>query len=392
MPLLSDRATDPLRPGGPRAASRRRFFQIASRVALLAAVPLAGCANNPPSPTDSGASGAASPAAASSAAASGASSGPKNAADVKAGLVTDVGGINDQSFNASAWHGLQRAGKDLGIQIKYTESRQNADYVANLTRFAQAGYDVVFAVGFKMQDALAEVAPRYPNVEFAIIDGDAPNLPNCASYKFREEQGSYLVGALAGAMTKTGKVGFVGGEQMPLIAKFEVGYKAGVETTNPKATVLVGYAQAFNDPQKGEELALSQFGAGADIVYHAAGSSGLGVIKAAENKGPGFYAIGVDQDQDGIAPGRVLTSMVKRVDVAVFTVCQSVVKGTFHPGTTTLGLQEDGVGMSPMRFTKKDVPPAVLAKIKALKGEIIAGKVVPPTTAAELAAFKPPAS
>lgn len=386
---LTDLENRPLTSVAPRPASRRRFLSVLVSAAAFpaAALFLTGC----PSGGGTAAGGGESPAAPGPSAGAVASSGaPANASNIKAGLVTDVGGINDRSFNASAWDGLQKAGKDLGIQIKYTESKQNADYVSNLTRFAQNGYNVVFAVGFKMQDALKEVAPRFPNVKFAIIDGDAPALPNCASYKFREEQGSFLVGALAGGVTKTGKVGFVGGEQMPLIQKFEAGYKAGVATTNPKAQVLVGYAGAFNDPQKGQEIAISQLGAGADILYHAAGSSGLGVLKAAADKGPGFYGIGVDQDQDGLYPGRVLTSMIKRVDVAVYTVCKDVVDGSFKSGTTTLGLKENGVGLSDMKYTKKDVPPAILQKVEALKQEIIAGKIVPPTTPDELAKFKAP--
>jgi len=370
-------------------ASRRRF--LATCLTLAATLPagllLAGCPSGG-GPTEgaspsAGATGA-SPAASTSAAAPAAGS-------IKAGLVTDVGGINDKSFNASAWEGLQKAGKDLGIQVKVTESKQNADYVTNLDRFAQNGYGLVFAVGFKMQDALKEVAPRHPDVKFAIIDGDAPPLPNCASIKFREEQGSFLAGALAGAVTKTNKIGFVGGEDMPLIHKFEAGYKAGAQTTNPKVQFVVGYAEAFNDPAKGLEIALSQFGAGADILYHAAGASGIGVINAAKQKGAGFYAIGVDQDQDSLAQGRVLTSMVKHVDVAVYNVCKDVTSGSFKAGTVTLGLKEDGVGLSPMSFTKKDIPPAVLQKIDALKQQIIDGKIVPPATTEDLAKFKAPA-
>jgi basic membrane protein A len=299
---------------------------------------------------------------------------------IKAGLVTDVGGVNDKSFNASAWDGMQKAQKEVGAEIKYTESRVNADYVSNLTQYAQNGYDVVFAVGFLMQDAVKDVAPKYPNIKFAIIDGDAPNLPNCLSIKFREEEGSYLAGALAGLVTKTNVIGFVGGMQMPLIEKFEAGYEAGAKATNPKVSVKVGYAGKFDDPQKGQELALSQMGAKADIIYHAAGKTGIGVIKAVQNKGAGFYAIGVDKDQDGEAPGRVLTSMVKRVDVAVANAIKSAAEGKFQTGTIVLGLKEDGVGLSPMQYTRKDIPPAALKTIEELKAKIIAGSLKPPTS------------
>ncbi len=371
----------------PVARSTRRRFLTALGLAALVSTLLAGCPSG-------GGTGAASPSGSSPSVASSPAGGgavPAVTKKIKAGLVTDTGGVNDRSFNQMAYEGLQKSQKDLGAEIKYSESKANADYASNLTRFAQAHYDVVFAVGFKMQDALKEVAPRFPDVKFVIIDGDAPALPNCAAYKFREEQGSFLVGALAGLMTRTNVVGFVGGEQMPLIAKFEAGYKAGVKTTNPKAEVKVGYANAFNDPQKGRELALSQMNAKADIIYHAAGETGVGVIKAVESKGAGFYAVGVDKDQDAEAKGRVLTSMVKRVDVAVYQAVKDTAGGNFKSGSTTVGLKEDGVGLSAMQYTKQDVPAPVMARIAALRSAIIDGKIVPPTTEAELAKFTPPA-
>ena len=307
--------------------------------------------------------------------------------------MTDVGGVGDRSFNALAWEGLQTAQRELGFDIKYTESKQNADYVTNLSRYAQSGYDLVFAIGYAMEDALKEVAPRFPNVKFAIIDGNAPEgAKNAVSYKFREEEGSFLAGALAGGMTKSNIIGFVGGVDVPLIRKFEYGYTAGAKTTNPKIDVKVTYAGKFDDPQKGQEAALAQIGAGADILFQAAGATGVGVIKAVQNKGAGYYAIGVDKNQDGDAPGRVLTSMVKRVDVAVLDVCKLVAGKTWDGGTHVLGLKEDGVGLSPMEYTKKDIPAPVLAKIDQLKADIISGKIKPPSTASELAAFKPAAA
>lgn len=309
---------------------------------------------------------------------------------LRAAVVTDVGGIGDLSFNAMAWEGLQRAGKDLGIEIKFLESKEQADYAPNLRKFAEQGYDLVFAVGFLMEDAVAKVAPRYPKTKFAIIDGNAPDVPNAAALKFREDEGCFLAGALAGAMTKTGIIGFVGGMEVALIKKFECGYKAGAMTTHPGIKVLAAYTGKWDDPAKGTELAMAQFGRGADIIFHASGSCGLGVIGAAKSKGKGYYAIGVDADQDYIAPGRVLTSMMKRVDNAVYSTCKSVVEGNFKPGEHVFGLKEGGVGLSPMKYTKKDVSPEVLAKIDALKAMIIEGKLQPPRTVAELKAFKPP--
>jgi basic membrane protein A and related proteins len=300
---------------------------------------------------------------------------------IKAGLVTDTGGVGDKSFNAQAWAGLQKAEKEIGAQVKYVESKQNADYIANLTKFAEAKYDVIFAVGFLMQDALLDVAAKFPKIKFAIIDGDAPTLSNCVAYKFREEEGSFLAGALAASVSKSGVLGFIGGMEMPLIKKFEYGYQAGAFTIKPDIQTRVAYVGDFNDSQKGMELTLSQMGMKADVVYHAAGKAGIGVIKAAQTKGEGYYAIGVDKDQDDEAPGRVLTSMVKRVDVAVFDVCKQVQDGKFASGTVELGLKEDGISLSEMKNTKDKIPAEVLKKIESLKQEIIEGKLKPPSDA-----------
>ncbi|MHB0997707.1 MAG: BMP family lipoprotein [Armatimonadota bacterium] len=309
---------------------------------------------------------------------------------LKAAVVTDVGGIGDMSFNAMAWEGLQRAGKDLSIETKFLESREQADYTINLGKLAEDGFDVVFAVGYLMEDAMKDVAPKYPNTKFVIIDGNAPDLPNTAALKFDEEQGCFLAGALAGSVSKTGTIGFVGGMDIPLIQKFENGYKAGAMTTRPGIKVLAAYTGKWDDPNRGKELALAQFGQKADIVFHASGSCGLGVIDAAKSKGKGFYAIGVDADQDHIAKGSVLTSMMKRVDNAVYAICKSEVDGAFKPGDHLFGLKDDGVGLSPMQYTRKDVPDDVMTKIDTLKAMIIEGKIVPPKSDKELKAFTPP--
>ncbi|GIV11650.1 MAG: BMP family ABC transporter substrate-binding protein [Fimbriimonadales bacterium] len=309
---------------------------------------------------------------------------------IRAAMVTDVGGIGDESFNASAWRGLQRAQNELRAEVRYLESRTAADYVRNLTTLARQGFNVVFAVGFLMEDALSRVAPRFRNTFFGIVDGKAPNLPNCVSLIFNEQEGSFLVGALAGAMTRTNAVGFIGGMNVPLIKKFEFGYRAGVRTTNPRARVLVGYTGNWDDVNKGRELALTQFNQGTDIIYHAAGRCGVGVIRAAQQKGKGFYAIGVDSDQDHLAPGRVLTSMMKRVDTAVFDVCQRVAKGQFRSGTVVYGVREKGVGLSPMRFTRKDVPDRVMNTVRRLEQMIAQGQIKPPFDEASFNRFQPP--
>lgn len=310
-------------------------------------------------------------------------------AKIRAAMVTDVGGIGDESFNASAWQGLQMAKQKLGAEVRYLESATAADYVKNLRALAGQKYDVVFAVGFLMENALKQVAPRYPAVKFAIIDGSAPAAANTVSIKFNEQEGSFLVGALAAGVSKKKIVGFVGGMNVPLIKKFEAGYRAGAQTMGAART-LVGYTGNWDDVGKGRELALTQFRQGADIVYHAAGRCGIGVIEAAKQRGAGYYAIGVDMDQDGLAPGRVLTSMVKRVDQAVFDVCKRTSEGKFKSGQIVYGVKEGGVGMSAMKHTKKEVPPALLQKVERLRAMIVNGQLKPPADEAALKNFKPP--
>lgn len=309
---------------------------------------------------------------------------------IRAAVVTDAAGIDDKSFNASAWEGLKRAEAELGVEKKYLESREQSDYATNLSTLAEQGNDLVFAVGYLMEDALKEVAPKHPNTKFAIIDGSAPSEPNCLSLKFREEEGCFLVGYLAGRMSKTGAIGFVGGMEGALIKKFEAGYTAGALTANPNIRVLAKYVGNWTDVAKGKELALAEFRDGADIIFHAAGKSGLGVLDAAAEKGAGFYGIGVDADQDGIHPGRILTSMMKRVDNAVFETVKAVKEGTWQSGEKILGLKEGGIDLSPMTHTKQDVPEEVLTKLEALKQQIVDGKIKVPTTADELQNFVPP--
>jgi basic membrane protein A len=305
--------------------------------------------------------------------------------------VLDTGGVDDRSFNAAAWAGVQRAKAQLGVDGRYVESKSEADYKTNLTQYANQGYDVIFAVGYKMEDALKEVAPQFPKIKFAIVDGNAPSgAPNCAALQFKEQEGTFLAGYLAASMSKTKKIGFVGGEKIDLIEKFEAGYRAGAKTADPGVQVLSAYTGDWNDLEKGKSQAVQEFGNGADIVFHAAGKAGLGVIQAAQEKGPGFYAIGVDRDQDDVAPGRVLTSMVKKLDNAVFDTVQRLQQGQFTPGTHIYDLKENGVGLSEMKYTKKDVPPAVLANLERLSRMIADGQITPPTKLDAVAAFQPP--
>jgi basic membrane protein A len=305
-------------------------------------------------------------------------------------MVLDTGGVDDKSFNAAAWAGLQRAEKELGAEVKYVESKTEADYKTNLTTFANQDYDIVFAVGYKLEDALKEVAPQFPNVKFALVDGPAPDAPNCAALQFKEEQSSFLAGFLAASVSKTKTIGFVGGENIPLIKKFEAGYRAGAKTADPNVKVLASYTGDWNDIAKGKSNAQLQFSNGADIVMQAAGKSGLGVIKAAEERGAGFYAIGVDLDQDGEAPGRVLTSVLKRLDNVVFDTVKRVQENQFQPGTQVYDLKAGGVGISDLKYTRQDIPADVLARLEKLTQLVAEGQVVPPTTVEAVAAFQPP--
>ncbi len=319
--------------------------------------------------------------------------------DLKVGLVTDVGGVGDQSFNMMANQGLEKAKSELGVEAMLVESQQASDYSSNLQRMAEKGCKLVFAVGFSLAPAVKEIAARYPDTQFAIIDSAEPAASNVANLVFKEEEGSFLVGMLAGGMSKSGKIGFVGGMEIPLIKKFEAGYRAGARTANPSVTVSAKYTNNWTDVSKGKELALSLFNEGADVVMHASGQCGLGVIEAAKQKGPGFWAIGVDADQDHLgtadsknpaAPSRVLTSMLKRVDTAVFDTVKHVSDGSFKGGQQIFGVKDGGVGLSPLRYTKADIPEKLLAEVARMEKAIAAGEVKPPSTLEEESAFKAP--
>jgi basic membrane protein A len=352
---------------------------ISRRAAVvgLAGVILAGCGAPKPE-TPASQSNSATPTA------------PAGGKKLRIALVLDTGGVDDKSFNASAYAGLQRAQKELGVDGKYVESKVPADYKTNLTQFASQGYDLVFAVGYKMADALKEVAAQFPNVKFAIIDSEAPSLPNCAGLLFTEEQGCFLAGYLAGAVSKTHTIGFVGGEEIPLIKKFESGYRAGAMTANPVTKVLASYTGDWNDINKGKSQAQQEFGNGADIVFQAAGKAGQGVIEAAREKGSGYYAIGVDSDQDDIAPGRVLVSELKRLDNVVFDTVKDLTSGKFTTGNRRFDLKEGGVDISEMKYTKQEIPADVLKHLETARKMIADGTLKVPTTAAELNAFQPP--
>lgn len=305
----------------------------------------------------------------------------------KAAIVTDTAGLGDQSFNDSANAGLERAKSELGIEGQVYETAQPSDYEPSLAQAPSQGADLTFAIGFLMTDALDTVAAQNPNANYAIIDS-VVDASNVASINFREEEGSFLMGAIAGLMTESDKVGFLGGLEVPLIERFEVGYRAGVMTVNPDAQVLVNYAGDFGDPGKGKEIALSQFADGADVIYHASGGTGLGLFQAAQEMGPGHWAIGVDSDQYALAPENTLSSMMKRVDVAVFETIKAAMEGNFESGNQVLGLAEDGVGLAPT--TGNNTPQEVIDQVNELRQMIIDGEIDVPATKEELQGFTPP--
>jgi basic membrane protein A and related proteins len=307
----------------------------------------------------------------------------------RVGMVTDTGGTDDESFNASGAAGLKRAAEELGCDQKFLESREQADYRTNLSSLAEAGYGYVIALGYMMEEAVELSAKDFPDTKFAIVDGKGPQLPNAASLQFREEEGSFLAGFLAASMSRKRAVGFLGGMDVPVLRRFEAGYTAGARTADPSVRVVAKYVASFSDPGKGNIIAEQMLNE-VDVLFAAAGKSGLGALKACAAKGPGTYGIGSDSDQDDIHPGRVLTSMMKRVDNAVFNSIKAMKEGTWKPGEQTFGLKEGGVHLSPMTHTKKDVPGEVLAELDALSKMIVEGRLKPPRTMEELRTFKPP--
>lgn len=300
------------------------------------------------------------------------------------GLVFDVGGKNDGSFNEAAWRGLQRAQAELGVEIQFIEPTEGADRESALRTLAARHVDLVIGVGFIFGPDLERLAQQFPDVKFAGIDySPSPGvgaLPNLAGLRFREHEGSFLVGAIAGLTTRTKTVGFVGGMKIPLIRKFEAGYEAGVHYVCAECRVLSAYAgtepKAFADPSHGDELGAAQYDKGADIIFTAAGKTGDGVFAAARRAKA--RVIGVDSDQYDAAPCCVMTSMVKGVDVAVLDVIKDVIAHRFRPGIHELGLGEHGVGFVADERNRSMLPIEVVTRVRAIGDDIIAGKIQVP--------------
>jgi basic membrane protein A len=308
----------------------------------------------------------------------------KQGAGRRVGLVFDVGGKNDKSFNEAAWRGLQRVRDELGAEVSFIEPTEGADRESALRTLAARKVDLVIGVGFIFGPDLERLALQFPDVKFAGVDYSPSEgvgtLPNLAGLRFREHEGSFLVGAIAGYLTRSKIVGFVGGMKIPLIRKFEAGYEAGVHHVCPACRVVSAYAgtepKAFADPSLGEELASAQYSQGADIIFHAAGKTGDGVFAAARQRDA--RAIGVDSDQFEAAPCCVVTSMIKRVDIAVIDIVKDIIAGRFHGGLLELGLAEHGVGFVADERNRLLLPIDIVEKANALADEIIAGKIKVP--------------
>ncbi|HUJ09482.1 MAG TPA: BMP family ABC transporter substrate-binding protein [Verrucomicrobiae bacterium] len=300
-------------------------------------------------------------------------------AEFRVGLVLDRGGKDDKSFNASAYEGATEARKKLGIYLKYVEASDDNSFEPLMRFFAEKDFDLIIGIGFAQKEALQKVAALFPQRHFAIVDAEV-NAPNVRSLMFEEHEGAYIVGAIAALTSKTGKIGFVGGMDVPLIRRFEMGYEAGAKKINPQITVLANFCgvtgAAWNNPPKAKELALAQYDSGADVIFAAAGASGVGVFDAAEERKK--LAIGVDSNQDWVKPGFILTSMLKRVDLAVFRVIQEAQEGKFVAGVKRYGLADKGVDYSVDQYNQNILTKSVRQRADELKAEIIAGKIVVP--------------
>jgi basic membrane protein A len=298
------------------------------------------------------------------------------AADIKPALIYDIGGKFDKSFNEGALHGAERFKQTTGIGFRDFEIQNDTQREQAMRKFAKDGFSPIVAIGFSQASALEKVAPEFPNTKFVIVDM-VVEKPNVQSIVFKEQEGSFLVGLLAAKASKTGKVGFIGGMDIPLIRRFGCGYVQGVKYANPKAEVFQNMTgttgDAWHDPVKGGELAKSQIDRGADVVYAAAGGTGVGVLRAAADAEK--LGIGVDSDQNGLFPGKVLTSMVKHVDNAVFKTFTDAKAGAWKPGASVLGLKEDGVGYAVDQFNKSLITPDMKAAAEAAAADIVAGKI-----------------
>ena len=320
---------------------------------------------------------------ASSEAASTAASGEATSGkEITVGMITDVGGVNDRSFNQTSWEGLQTlAEENPNIKVSYLESKTDADYSANIETYLSEGTDLIICVGYMLAEATKVAAEANPDQLFAIIDDSSIDLPNVACLMFSQAEASYLVGIVAGLATETNTVGYVQGMVSDSMNQFGCGFIAGVKSVNPEATVLQFNANNFGDPTGGNTAATDMITKGADVVFHAAGATGNGVIEAC--KANGVYAIGVDRDQYNDAPGTVVTSAMKRVDNAVYDSVESLINGTLKGGVHTYDLAAGGVDIAPSQDL---LPEDVKKAVEDVKKKIVAGEVTVPSSKEEFEA------
>lgn len=357
-------------------------FMAASMVASLAACGSSKTAETTAASAETTAAAEAATEAAAAETTAAAEATGKDASDVKIGIVTDVGGVNDGSFNQSAWAGLSKAADELGFQASYLESHTDADYKPNIETYIDEDYDMIICIGYALADALKDESAANPDMKFAIVDdASLADSSNVTSLMFEQEQASYLVGYVAGKTTKTNTVGIVLGMATDLMNQFGYGYVAGAVDANPDCKVLQNNANSFADTAAGKTAANNMVAQGADVIFHAAGGTGLGVIDGC--KEAGIWAIGVDSDQSSIAPETILTSAMKRVDNAVYDVAKATVEGTVQPGVKTYTLADEGVDLAP---TTDNIDPAVLAEVQDVKQQIVDGKITVPANKADFEA------
>ncbi len=299
--------------------------------------------------------------------------------EVSIGIVLGDGGVNDQSFNQSTWEGLQKAKEEFGVAIQFLESKNEGDYITNIENLIDGDTDLIIGVGYQLKNAIEESAKNYPDQKFAILDETYENIqPNVIPVVFNENESAYLVGAISAKMSESKKVGFIGGLPAPAVVRYQYGFKAGVESAG--AQVLEQYANTFVDQAKGKAIAQQMHTSGVDVIFSAAGDTGTGAIEAAKENGK--YAVGGDKDQSYLAKENVITSALKRLDVASYTLAKELVEGKFEGGKEKVyGLKEGGVGIS--ETTKNLVPQEIIDYANEQAGKIIKGEIVVPKSEEE---------